>query len=425
MEWRAASGWRVVALWVGICACRADGGKGGWPEFRGPTGQGHAAADADPPLKWSPTLHVRYKTEIPGVGWSSPAVEENRIWMSTATEDGRSLRAVCVDAESGRILHDIEVFRVESPRRINAFNSYASPSPVIEGGRVYVCFGGEGSACLDAATGMAVWKNRDLRVEHMEGAGSSPVIYKGLYLLHFDGVDAQFVAALDKSDGKLVWKRDRDTPFPPLVIGPFRKAFSTPLIVNVGGKDQLVSPAARRIYSYDPENGREVWHVDLDPPAYNTAPRPVYADGVVYVCTGFDQAQLLAIKLDETCVGDVTRTHVLWKFNKGVPHKPSPLLVNGELYIVGDNGIARCLDPKTGEEIWHERVGAAFSASPVDARGRIYFFGEGGRCVVVQAGREFKVLADNFLEAGCLASPAFVGNCIYIRTKSHLFCVQG
>lgn len=394
-----------------------------WPQFRGPTQQGHAPG-ADPPLHWSANSHVKYKVEIPGFGWSSPVILGNQIWLTTSTDDGHSLRAVCVDKDAGRIVHDVEVFHVDEPAHINAFNSYASPSQVIEEGRVYVCFGAEGNACLDTATARPIWKNKDLRVIHMEGAGSSPILYKNLYILHCDGIDAQYVAALNKQTGTLAWRKDRDTPFPLSAIPPFRKAFSTPLIVTVNGRDQMISPAARRVFSYDPLTGNEIWHVDLEPPAYNTAPRPVFADGIVYVCTGFDNPQLLAIRIDERTTGDVTHTHVLWKYNKGVPRKPSPILVGNEIYFVSDQGIARCLDAKNGNELWQARIGAAFSASPVEASGRIYFFGEGGRSLVLQAGPECKVLADNFLEPGCLATPAFSGKAIFIRTRTHLFRIE-
>ena len=416
----------LLIVWIGpACCARAAQDNDAWPEFRGPTQQGHAPAGAEPPLKWSDQEHVRFKTAIPGRGWSSPVVLGQQVWMTTASEDGTSRRAVCVDKRAGSILHDVEVFHVGSPSRVNAFNSYASPSPVIEDGRVYVCFGSDGTACLDTATAKPVWVNQELRVMHMEGAGSSPVVYGDLLILTFDGIDAQFVTALDKRTGKQVWKTARTTPFPFTAFPPFRKAYGTPIVIRVDGKDQLISPAARRVYAYDPSTGAELWHIDLEPPAYNTAPRPVYADGVLYVCTGYDRAQLWAIRVDAQSVGDCTATHVLWKYARGAPLKPSPLLLGDELYTVGDNGIAKCFDVKTGDEIWHSRIGNAYSASPVEAGGRLYFFGEGGRSVVLQAGREFKILADNYLDGGgCLATPAFSGKAIFLRSRTHLYRIE-
>jgi outer membrane protein assembly factor BamB len=407
-----------------------DAAEDAWPEFRGPTQQGHAPG-TDPPLKWfqgaapDPGRQIKFKTEIPGRGWSSPVVLGDQIWMTTATDDGRSLRAICCNKDSGKITQDVEVFHVDSPESINAFNSYASPSPLIEKGRVYVCFGSEGNACLDTATGKPLWKSQELRVDHMEGPGSSPVIVGDLYILNCDGVDAQFVAALNKGTGKLVWRKDRTTPFPATMPPMRRKAYGTPIVVHFDGKDQLISPAARRVVSYDPLTGTEIWHVDLEPPAYNVVPRPIFADGIVYLCTGYDNAQLWAVGLDAKSVGDVTASHVLWKCNRGAPLKPSPLVIGSELYFVSDTGIARCIDAKTGTQIWQARIGAAFTASPVDANGRVYFFGEGGRSIVLQAGREFKVLADNYLDGGgCLATPAFSGKAIFLRSRTHLYRIE-
>ena len=415
----------VALLLITTVAAAPDArpADGNWPEFRGPTQQGHAEG-ADPPVTWSDNQNIRFKTEIPGRGWSSPVIWGDQIWMTTATLEGKSLRVIGVNKETGAIVHDVEVFHVDEPGRINPANSYASPSPVVEDGRLYVSFGTEGSACIDTATATPIWKMTGPRINHMEGAGSSPSVCGNLFILQCDGIDAQFIAAFNKQTGRAAWKTDR-IPFPPNVITPERKAYGTPLIVRVNGQDQLISPAARRVYSYDPRTGTEIWHVDFDPPAYNTAARPVYADGVLFVSTGYDHAQLWAIRLDASCRGDVTASHVLWKCIRGAPLKPSPLVVGHELYLVGDNGIAKCLDAATGDEIWRARVGSAFSASPVDAAGRIYFFGEGGRSVIIRAGRSFKIIGDNYLESGgCMATPAFSGKAIFLRSKTHLYRVQ-
>lgn len=392
-----------------------------WPGFRGPTGQGYSAAQ-NLPLTWSEQQNIKFKTEIPGRGWSSPVICGDQVWMTTATEEGHSLRAICVDKNSGRILHDVEVFHPARLQHSNALNSYASPTPVVEPGRVYVCFGAYGSACLDTSTGDPVWKNQDLTVFHMEGPGSSPIIYKDLYILHCDGMDLQYVAALDKHTGKIVWKTRRSTPFG-LTLPPFRKSYGTPLVIHADGKDQLISPAARRLYSYDPNTGQELWHVALDPPAYSTAPVPLFADGVVYACTGFEQAQLWAVRV-EGASGDITKTNVLWKFNKGVPLRSSPILVDGLIYFTSDNGILRCLDAKTGKQIYLTRLGMAFSASPIYADGHLYFFAEDESSYVLAPGPQFKQLARNQLNDGCMATPAISGSAMFIRTKTHLYRVE-
>ena len=402
----------------------AKGAEMDWPQFRGPDGQGHSSA-VNLPINWSETQNVKYKTEIPGRGWSSPVIAGDQIWMTTATQEGHSLRAICVEAKSGKIVRDVEVFHLEAPQRINAFNSYASPTPVIDGDRVYVCFGAHGSAALEAASGRVIWTNQELKINHMEGPGSSPVIYKNLFILHCDGSDEQYVAALDKETGKLAWKTPRTTPFSFWVIGPLRKAYGTPLIIHADGKDQLISPATRRLYSYEPQSGRELWHVDLDPPAYSIAPRPVFGNGVVYVCTGYDKGQLWAIRVD-SAQGDVSKTHVLWKFTNGVPLISSPILIDGLIYFASDNGIARCVDARSGQQLWQSRIGSAFIASRIYAEGRIYFFlnDDQGTTKVLKPGREFVVLAENELGEGCLATPAISGSAILVRTRTHLYRIE-
>jgi outer membrane protein assembly factor BamB len=392
-----------------------------WPGFRGPSGQGYADAK-DLPVTWSETQNVKFKTAIPGRGWSSPVIYVDQVWMTTATEDGHSLRAICADKNSGKILQDVEVFHPGILQHSNALNSYASPTPVIESGRVYVCFGAYGSACLDTATGEVVWKNEELKLYHMEGPGSSPVLYKDLYILNCDGMDLQYVAALDKRTGKVAWKERRATPFG-FTLPHLRKSYGTPLVVHVDGKDQLINPAARRLFSYDPQTGGELWHLDFEPPAYSIAPAPVFADGVAYVCTGFDQAQLWAVRMTGA-TGDATKTSVLWKFKKGVPLRSSPILVDGLLYFTSDGGILRCLEASTGVQVYQTRIGDAYSASPIYADGRLYFFSEDSGSFVVEPGRTFKLIAHDELEEGCMATPAVSGNALFVRTKMALYRIQ-
>lgn len=405
-------------------AAPASAAPADWPQFRGPTQQGHADATGLP-VEWSETRNVKWRTPIPGEGWSSPVVLGQQVWLTTATEEGRSLRAVCADRESGKIVHDVEVFRVASPEPKNEFNSYASPTPVVEagpgGGRVYVSFGTYGNACLDAATGRPVWKNEDLKLNHKEGPGSSPVVYKDLFVLHCDGMDVQYVAALDKQTGKLRWKAPRSKDFSS--TGPdLRKAYNIPLVLTVGGKDILISVGAKRAYAYDPADGREVWTVDL--PGFSNVPRPVYGDGVVYLSTGYMQPELWAVRVDPAAKGDITATHVLWKHRPGAPAKPSVLLADGKVYVPSDNGIARCLDAKTGEQVWQGRLGRAITASPIYADGRIYFFTEDGDGVVVRPGDRLDVVATNKLDGRVLASPAVSGKALLVRTDKALYRIE-
>lgn len=410
-----------------------------WPEFRGPQKQGHADATTLP-LKWSETENVRWKTPIPGQGWSSPVISGNQIWLTTAVDippavakgkglisgirnamatTAQSLRAVCIDRESGKIVHDVEIFSVADPAHKNSFNSYASPTPVLDGGRVFVCFGAYGSAALDAATGEIVWKNTDLKIDHMEGPGSSPIIYKHLFILHCDGADTQYVAALNKDSGELVWKTSRTTDFG-MKLGPMRKAFCIPLIISIDGRDQLISPGAFRLFSYEPLSGKEIWSVAT--PGYSTVPRPVYGEGLLFICTGYNTAELFAVRPEGS--GDVTGKNIAWISRQGIPLKPSLLLVEDRLYFTSDTGVARCLDAKSGTQVWTHRLEGNFTASPIYAAGRLYFFSESGVAYVLEPSAKFELLAENTLDGRFMASPAVAGNALFLRTDKALYRIE-
>jgi len=388
-----------------------------WPEFRGPGGQGHSDATGVP-LQWSEDQNVTWKTAIPGEGWSSPVVLGRQIWMTTAEEEGKSLRALCVDLNSGELLHNIELFRVAELAPKHATNSYASPTPVIEPGRVYVHFGTYGTACIDTRTGKPLWKTTELQLDHEVGPGSSPTLYGDLLVINCDGYDVRYVAALHKQTGELAWKKDR--PGPLNATKSINKAFSTPLYVQIDGQVQAISPSAQQVVSYNPVTGEEVWRVKY--PGFSNVPRPVFGNGLVYVCTGYMTPEIWAIRPNGK--GDITQTHVAWKVTKQVPAKPSPLLVGDELYMISDAGIVTCLDARTGEEIWKERFGGNYSASPVFVDGRIYFFGEDGRSVVIAPGRKYEPLATNQLGGRFMASPAIVGKAFILRTHSHLYRIE-
>lgn len=377
-----------------------------WPQFRGPTGQG-VSDEKDLPLTWSETTNVRWKAAIPGKGWSSPVVQGDRIWLTTATEEGKSLRAISVDRNSGAILQNVEVFRLKSAKLTNPKNSFASPTPIIEGDRVYVHFGAFGTACI-TQSGEIVWKTTLDYDNGQHGTGGSPALYDDLLIISCDGNDVQFVVALDKLTGKVRWKKSRQG----------YQAYSTPLVVRLPTGDQVISPGAFRAISYDPRNGKELWHVTYGE-GFSNVPRPVYGDGLVFICTGFQQASLLAVRLDGK--GDVTKSKVEWRLDRGVPLTPSPLLVGNELYLVTDNGIVTCLDGKTGKEHWRARIGGNHSASPIYADGRIYFLSEEGQTVVLAAGQQLKHLATNQLDGRTLASMAVSDGSIFIRSETHLY----
>jgi outer membrane protein assembly factor BamB len=379
---------------------------GDWPQFRGPTGQG-LSDEQGLPLTWSETKNVRWKVAIPGKGWSSPVIQADRIWLTTATEEGKSLRVVSIDRNTGAILLNVEVFRLKSLGQISPKNSYASPTPVLEGDRVYVHFGAHGTACL-TQSGEIVWKTR-LEYDNGEhGSGGSPVIYEDLLILSCDGRDLQFVVALDKLTGKVRWKKSREG----------YQAYTTPLVVPLAAGDQVISPGAYRAIAYDPRTGKELWQVKYGE-GFSNVPRPVYGDGLVFICTGFQQPSLLAVRLDGR--GDVTKSHIAWTLKRGVPLTPSPLLVESELYLISDNGIASCVDAKTGNPYWQVRLGGNHSASPIYADGRIYFLSEEGESVVIAPGKQFKALAQNQLDGQTLASMAVSSGSIFVRSLTHLY----
>ena len=376
-----------------------------WPQFRGPGGQGHSSGVGFP-FEWSETRNVQWKVALPGLGWSSPSIQGETIWLTTATDEGRSLRLLAVDRRSGTLGKNIEVFHLEGPIPINEKNSRASPTPIVEGDRIYVHFGSYGTACV-RADGEILWRTR-LEYYHRHGPGGSPALYKNLLLISCDGYDIQYVAALDKRTGEIRWKKPRAG----------YQAYTTPLIITVNGRDQMISPGAWRAVAYDPSTGEEIWSVRYGK-GYSNVPRAVYGHGLVYICTGFDQADLLAVR--PTGIGDVTETHVAWSAKRGIPLTPSPILVGGEIYFVSDNGVATCLDAKTGKEHWRHRLGGNFSASPVYADGRIYFLSEDCESTVITPGRSYKPLAVNRLDGRCLASPALSGAAIFLRSDTHLY----
>lgn len=377
-----------------------------WPEFRGPTGQG-LSGERGLPVTWGESNHIRWKVAIDGRGWSSPAIQGDRIWLTTATEEGKSLRAICVDRSNGTLLQNVEVFHLKDAGKINIKNSQASPTPVLEGDRIYLHFGAFGTACL-TQSGEIVWKTR-LDYSHAQhGPGGSPVIYDNLLIVSCDGQETQFVVALDKLTGKVKWKKFREGD----------QAYSTPLVVRLPAGDQVISPGAFRATAYEPLTGKEIWHVKYGD-GFSNVPRPVFSNGMVYICTGFQQPSLLAVRVDGR--GDVTKSHVAWSTNRGVPLTPSPLLVGEEIYLITDNGIASCLDARTGAEHWRTRIGGNHSASPIFADGRVYFLSEEGESVVIEPGKQLKALARNSLDGQMLASMAVSDGSIFVRSLTHLY----
>lgn len=387
-----------------------------WPAFRGPAGDGHADS-ARIPVQWDESLNVTWRTPFHGKSWSSPVVSDNDVWLTTANVDGTELSVLCVELDSGSIRIDRKVFDADKPTDITAYNTYASPTPVISGGRLYASWGSLGLACLDASTGATLWERRDLPCDHYRGAGSSPIIHNGKLFLHYDGYDNQYVVALDTATGETVWRTDRPRDFG-TTNGDHKKAYGTPLVITADGREQLISPSAKGAFAYDPETGDEIWRITYA--CHSTANRPLFAHGLVYLSAGFPRSEIIAIRPDGQ--GDVTDTHIVWSEGKQMPSKPSPLLVGDLMFVISDKGgIATCLDALTGEHVWQERIGGNFCASPLYADGRIYFPAEDGRTTVIRASREFEILARNQLGDGIMASPAVTGDTLLLRDATHLY----
>jgi outer membrane protein assembly factor BamB len=416
-----------ILLVVSLAVCPMLRGAENWPQFRGPDGNGHSDARGLP-LHWSEARNVVWKTAIHDRGWSSPVIFGKQIWLTSASKDGRELFVLCIDRDTGKIIRDWKLFHVEQPQFAHAFNTHASPTPVIEEGRVYITFGAAGTACIDTRTFRVLWERRDIECNHFRGAGSSPILFRDLLLMHFDGSDHQFVIALDKKTGRTVWRTKRSIDFQdldqngkPAADGDLRKAFSTPHVMQINGRWEMVSLGAKAAYSYDPFTGKELWRVE-ERGQHSASTRPVIGHGMIFFPTGFAAGQLFAVRTGGE--GLITDTHVVWKVKRGVSNKPSILLVDDLIYMIGDTGIASCVDAKTGEQVWQQRIGGEYSASPVYADGRLWFFSEDGKTTVLKPGRVFEKLAENQLDDGFLASPAIAGMAFFLRTRTHLYRIE-
>lgn len=408
-----------------------------WPEFRGPTAQGHVQGKL--PIKWSETENVAWSVNLPGEGWSSPVIVAGRIYLTAGVSDktsepekveeagkeaapakrkpkkNYSLRTLCLDAESGKTIWDVEVFQEPATApNIHNKNSHASPTPIVKDGKIYVHFGHEGTACLDLE-GKVLWKNTEYQYKPVHGNGGSPCLTQDTLIFCVDGTDIQAVVGLDINTGKTRWKTDRK------VETSKHFSFGTPLVISVHGKEQVISVGSDVVMSIDPYTGKEIWRCRFK--GYSQIPRPLFAHGLVYVCTGYESPKLLAIKPDGT--GDITDTHLAWKEIRAVPNTPSPIIIGNELYMVNDFSVLSCLDAKTGERRWVGRLSGGHSASLIAADNKIYSMNEKGTCFVVEANpKEYKELSKNTLPGHTLATPSPYGGKLYIRTDEKLYCIK-
>lgn len=408
-------------LFVSLSLTSATLPAADWPEFRGPDAQGHSDA-TNLPLTWSPTSHIAWKTAVAGVGWSSPVVVGDRIFLTSAvslsgkeeaTAD-RSLRALALDAATGKTVWDVELFQAKTPRA-HRKNSHASPTPVYEDGKLYIHFGHLGTACLNAANGQAAWATQAFAYSPVHGNGSSPVLFEDLLIFSADAETEPKVIALDKTTGQQRWAFARQSD------AKKKFSFCTPLIIDVNGQKQLITPGSGVVNALNPTTGEEIWRCYYDQ-GYSVVPRPVYAHGMIFLSSGYDKPVLYAIKVDGK--GDVTTTHIAWKIEKAAPHNPSMAVIGDELYFVADNGILSCVDAKSGQVHYSERCTGPISASLLAGDGKLYLQDEKGLGVVVKPGKQFQILAQNDLAERSLASYAVIGSDLLIRTEGNLYRIK-
>lgn len=406
-------------LMLTMACCLVTGlAHGDWPDWRGPTEDGHCDG-ARLPLHWSESENIVWKTPIHDFGYSTPVVWGNQIWLTTAREDGTVLYAIGVDSESGKVRFDIPVFQVESPQKKHPLNSYATPSAVIEAGRVYVHYGSLGTACIDTDSGEILWRRTDLNCDHMQGAVSSPVLFENLVIIHLEGVDKQFIAALDKKTGETVWIYNRPADIYTGIQGVYMKAYQTPVLLPIDGQVQMVSNGALLVTGHDPRTGKELWRVRYRDDS--TISRIVSGQGLLFVNTGGapGATQLYAIRPGGT--GDLTDTNVVWKMTEDVPHESSPVVVGDLLYTMSDQGVFICTEATTGKQIWTQRLKEKHGASLIATADRIYFSNKKGQTTVIAPGREYQVLATNQIGGELWASPAVDGDSLILRTKTDLY----
>lgn len=392
-----------------------------WPCFRGPTRQG-ISNEKDVPLEWSPKSNVVWKRPIPGEGWSSPIVFDERVFVTTATDGGASFRLLCLDRLTGTVLWNKQVLR-QKPGHKQNFNSYASSTPVTDGQRVYV-LAFDGTLAAVSMEGNVIWSHREFEYYSEHGLGVSPILYKDLLIVPFDGSssgpdrklgwqkpwDQALILAMDKNTGEVRWRGRR---------GSSRIAHITPQVLSENGRDQLVSSAGDVVQGFNLKTGERIWTVSS--PGEGVVPSVVIGDGLIFTTSGFGDSTIRAVRIGGK--GDVTKTHIAWESTDDVSKIPSMLYVRPFLFLITETGVAKCLRATTGEEIWRERLESRYSASPVWAEGRIYFLSEKGKTTVVQAGGEFKIIAENELNEKCSASPAVSQRHIFIRTENNLYCI--
>ncbi len=402
-----------------------------WPDKNGPTYDGivPAAEAARLPLKWNAETgeNIIWKTDLEDEGHSTPVIGGDRIWFTAASVDGKKMYVYGIDRQTGKIVHHILLFENADPEILgNPLNNYAAPSPVLEADALYVHFGTYGTARIDPQTGSTVWQRRDINARHFRGPGSSPIVHGDMLFLTFDGIDQQYVTALDKKTGATLWKTNRTTEYgdldkegKPTRDGDMRKAYHTPSVMNLGGKETLVSVGSRAAFGYDATTGKELWTIRHG--GFNAAIRPLIDKQILILNTGSERAHTLGVKIDDKMSGDITESHVVWDREKRNASESCPVLVKGLLFQTTRGGIVTCMNPETGADVWEDRFSGQHLPSPIAAADRLYFSNDRGDTRVIKAGDKFEILAENKLPDAMTSAPAVADGAIFIRTKKQLF----
>jgi outer membrane protein assembly factor BamB len=423
----------ALMIWAGCVPISAASDRLNWPVRTGPT-LNWVAGESDAaglPTAWSeePSNNIAWKIDLEGFGHSTPIIGFGKVWLTSATEDGKQQFVYCIDQKSGMVLHHKLLFENPEPEPLsNKVNTYASPSCALEKDAVYVHFGSYGTARLNPETLDVVWERRDIKCRHYRGPGSSPLLFENLLLLTFDGVDAQFVMALNKETGETVWRTNRTTDYgdldengQPKLEGDMRKAYGTPGLVNVGGRMCLVSIGSRAAFAYAAKTGEELWTIRHDD--FNASSPPAFFDNHAIINTGSRASNLVSVRLDETTRGDVSESHVVWNRDKGNSDLSAPILMGDRIFSVLNNGVVNCVNARDGSEVWKDRIEGTFTASPVAANGLIYFGNEEGDTFIIRAADSFELVGKGKLSEGMRATPSIADGHLFLRTFTKLYCI--
>jgi outer membrane protein assembly factor BamB len=407
------------------CQFTATAQQGNWTQFRGSNLNG-ISGETGVPILWNDSINVVWKARVNGKGWSSPVIYGDQVWITSATDDGKKMFTICFNSISGKELFNIRLFEPSSMYSKHEINTYSSPTPCIEQGFVYLHFGTYGTACVRTGDGSVLWKRTDLNCDHVQGPGSSPIIYKNMLVLHLEGVDVQYIVALDKKTGKTIWKIERPKDCYDKLDQNGRKAYITPVIINIKGKDLLISNGSAACIAYDPETGAEVWRVVQGEDS--TISSPFSENGIVYFYTGYvtskegeKYSELLAV--DPRGSGDVTKTHVLWRLRSPILQLLTPLIKDGLIYTIDSMNNLFCIDAKTGKTVYTKKLTGKYNSSPVCVGGNIYFTSTNGETMIIKEGRKLEIISRNKIKGEVFATPAITHNSIIIRAGNNLYCL--